>query len=358
MTLTGPAAGDLLRAAFGDVGPVVLRRVSTGPDGTTVAYRAGSRWLYASTEPAPDGARIVDGVVVWQWPDDPWLPGLRSSVSAAAVSLRLGRPVERLVLRTYRPGRRAVVQGPGVFLKVLRPSRGADVAARHALLSDLPVPAVLWSDPSGVLALDALPGRQGREALRAGRAMPSGADLVALLSRLPTSLLSLPARPSWSDGAARYAASVGEAVPRLASRAAAVAGAVLAGVGGLPADDPVHGDLHAGQLLVTGGRVSGLLDLDRAGPGRRADDLACLLAHVEALVVGGRVARRRGRRLLGDWGAASSAVVDRDELRLRTAGVLLSLATGPYRVQARGWEEATEALLRRAEEHTGPTLTA
>ena len=33
--------------------------------------------------------------------------------------------------------------------------------------------------------------------------------------------------------------------------------------------------------------------------------------------------------------------VDRRDLRLRVAGVLLSLATGPFRVQEKGWRAGT-----------------
>ena len=357
MRLAGPDAGELLRAAFDDVASCEVRRVSTSTDGTTVGCRAVLRsgrttWLGASTEPAPPGARVVDGVVVWRWPHDPWLPALRDAVSATAVAQRLSRPVERLVLRTYRPGRRAVVQGPGVFLKVLRADRAGDVAARYRLLHDsgLPVPEVLSEDPRGLVVLAALPGRQGRAALRAGRRLPPGDALLGLLDRLPAALLGLAQRPSWSDGAAGHAERVAVVLPEERGRVQALAAAVLDGTAGQPATDAVHGDLHEAQLLVAGGRVSGLLDVDRAGPGRRADDLACLLAHVQVLRATRRVAGRRADRLLEDWGPAFAAAVDQDELRLRTAGVLLSLATGPHRVQAAGWPEQTRALVELAEQ--------
>jgi hypothetical protein len=43
--------------------------------------------------------------------------------------------------------------------------------------------------------------------------------------------------------------------------------------------------------------------------------------------------------------AALAGVVDAAELRRRTAAVVLSLATGPHRVQEAGWQVATRARL-------------
>jgi hypothetical protein len=42
---------------------------------------------------------------------------------------------------------------------------------------------------------------------------------------------------------------------------------------------------------------------------------------------------------------AADPLTSPEALRLRTAGVLLSLATGPHRVQQDGWEAATTARL-------------
>ena len=109
--------------------------------------------------------------------------------------------------------------------------------------------------------------------------------------------------------------------------------------------EPTHGDFYETQILVDRGRLTGLLDVDTVGPGRRADDLACLVAHTEVLAqiepehaattaaVTERMVREFDRR------------VDPVELRLRVAGVLMSLATGPYRVQEAAWAPATAARL-------------
>jgi hypothetical protein len=49
------------------------------------------------------------------------------------------------------------------------------------------------------------------------------------------------------------------------------------------------------------------------------------------------------------WLRAFDRTVDPVELRARTAGVVLSLATGPHRVQEDGWPAATRARLDLAE---------
>ncbi|WP_341854822.1 hypothetical protein [Brachybacterium sp. GPGPB12] len=55
--------------------------------------------------------------------------------------------------------------------------------------------------------------------------------------------------------------------------------------------DVVHGDFYEAQVFVQDGRVVGLLDIDTVGPGRRADDLACLLAHLSVLADYGNAGR-------------------------------------------------------------------
>lgn len=47
------------------------------------------------------------------------------------------------------------------------------------------------------------------------------------------------------------------------------------------------------------------------------------------------------RRALEQWQPRFENQVDMRELYARAAGVVMSLATGPYRVQQAGWEAAT-----------------
>jgi hypothetical protein len=267
-------------------------------------------------------------------------------------------PVE-LRLRAYRPRRRAVVEAVGsggrLFLKVVRPARVEELHRRHRLLVDagVPAPSSLGYTPDGLLVLQAVPGQSLRQALRRGGVpLPAGAAVLDLLDRLPAQLAEGAPRRSWSDRAAYYAAVVAAALPAQAGRASQLAAALVgpgtgwAGPGPLV---PVHGDLYENQLFVHGGRITGLLDVDTAGPGDRLDDLACLLGHLSVLTQTGPRSGEVGR-LGARYLAAFEAVADPVELRHRVAAVVLSLATGPHRVQERGWPVATRRRLGLVEQ--------
>ncbi len=376
--LTGPDAGHLLRAAVGTAGGELVRwrvrQVDHRPGSSvTASYSARVRWadreqdetLGASTglpsaahQPAAPGVlNLSDGereVAVWRFPLDPGLPGLAVAcdpVAVAGLLTRFGAPAlpqdVRLSTRAYRPRRRAVVQAdvPGgrLFLKVLRPHRVQDLHERHRLLhgSGLPVPRSLGWTTDGVVVLEALHGVPMRERMVGAGPVPSGPALVDLVAGIPTAAMDLPRRRSWTEGAAHYASVVGHALPDQADRVRDLAEAIRSATTDQVPDQPCHGDLYEAQLLLTGHRVSGVLDVDSVGPGRRADDLACLLAHAQVLELlrPGRAPRLSALR--ADWLAATDAALDPAEVRPRTAGVLLSLATGPHRVQEEGWPEAT-----------------
>ncbi len=109
----------------------------------------------------------------------------------------------------------------------------------------------------------------------------------------------------------------------------------------------VHGDFYDGQLLCTDHRVTGLVDVDTAGPGHRIDEWATLLAHLSVLALHGTApARRYGGRVL----AHAEERFARCQLRPRVAAAVLGLATGPFRVQQAGWQRHTQARLRLAEQ--------
>jgi Ser/Thr protein kinase RdoA (MazF antagonist) len=121
----------------------------------------------------------------------------------------------------------------------------------------------------------------------------------------------------------------------------------LAGIG--PGSEPTHGDFHEGQVFVSGGMITGVVDIDTVGPGRRADDLACLLAHLST-VQRMSVEQAIGlNRLVNLWMPVFEARVDPIELRLRAAAVVISLATGPYRAQQPQWVAETATMLNAAE---------
>jgi Ser/Thr protein kinase RdoA (MazF antagonist) len=112
-------------------------------------------------------------------------------------------------------------------------------------------------------------------------------------------------------------------------------------------DVAVHGDFYDGQLLCSERRITGLVDVDTAGPGHRIDEWATLLAHLSVLALHGTAAARRyGARVL----AHAEARFARSELRPRVAAAVLGLATGPFRVQQTGWGQHTRARLQLAEQ--------
>lgn len=370
--LTGPSVPDILDAALTPAGASLLdwtlRDVDHRPgDRTTASYVVRASWADGERDETfaasvsgvrpPGGLVVTDGdryVQVWRFPYDPELPGLAAACFPSSVGelLRgLGLAPDGVQLRVvaYRPRKRAVIEvvteRHRLFVKVLRPAQVRDVDSRHRVLTEagVPVPRSLgWSD-DGIIVLAPLRGTPLRTALESGATtLRDPAELVALLDRLPAEVTSLPRRAPWSAHASHYAGVVAAAAPSLGARARSLAAAVTDGLAAFPdGDEPTHGDFYDAQLFVEHGGVSGLLDIDTIGPGRRADDLGCLLAHLAVLASGPFDAAAGARAALTEWLPVLSRQVDPAELRLRAAGVTLSLATGPYRAQDPNWERAT-----------------
>ncbi|TDD16266.1 aminoglycoside phosphotransferase family protein [Kribbella turkmenica] len=370
--LTGREAGELLSAAVEASGGRLLdwrpAHVEHRPGRATVSFRTTVQWHGSSVvhtetlcatagEPLPPDVVVVgDGesrVGIWRMPHDPMLPGLPPALDRAAVSGLLGRcglgggPV-RVRLRAYRPRRRAVVEAIGrtgrLFIKVVRPDQVRALHERHKLLTaaGVPVPRSLGWSADGLVVLTAVPGRTLRSAVRDsdGPYVDPGA-LTALLDRLPAELLDGPVRQSWLDKTGHYAGLIGDSAPELRRWAGDLARSIVTEGSNGPVV-PVHGDFYEAQLLVDARHnVTGLLDVDTAGPGDRYDDLACLIGHLSVLAqifpdrdaaIGGL-----GERCLAEF----ERTVDPRQLRLRVASVVMSLATGPHRVQEPGWRAAT-----------------
>jgi aminoglycoside phosphotransferase len=379
----GDRAAGLLDAAVSAMGGVLDQWVVTHVDhrpgrGTTVAYRAGIEWPHGkrtetfgarlsptpSPEEKPGLIRLSDGdreVALWRFPADPALPALASVCDRDAVADLLreaGVPPTDFRIRVvaYRPCRRAVVEittpRSRLYVKVVRPRRAAGIHRRLVLAraAGLPTPRSLgWSD-NGVVVLSALPGQGLREALhQSGPRACRAADVVDILDRLPAEFCELPRTRAWSETADHYAGVVASALPALAGRAESVAVEVASGLDRAGDVRPVHGDCYEAQLLASQGRITGLLDIDTAGPGHRVDDLACMLAHLSVLIAMAPSASGGIRAALADWAACFDRQVDPRQLRLRAAGVTLSLATGPFRTQDPGWPEAVRDRLALAE---------
>jgi hypothetical protein len=376
--LTGIDAGGILDAAVATDGGSVLswraRDVTHQPDrGVTASYEAKVRWVdgrvtketlaVASGNDLPDGVlHLEDGtnrVAVWRFPHDPGLPGLRAANDPAAVATLLHHfglatgPV-RLRVRGYRPRRRAVIEAIGshgrLFIKAVRPDRVEALHRRHRLLVEagIPAPHSLGWTGDGLLVLEALPGRTLRQAIGSS-APPTGATIIAMLDRLPDELAHVQRHRSWLDRVVHYAAVVGTALPDQAERVDGIARGVAAEAGTGPTV-PVHGDLYESQLLVEGGRICGLLDVDAARPGDRLDDLGCLIGHLSVLAQLDRPRAAAINRLGARYLAEFERCVDPADLRYRVAAVVVSLATGPHRVQEASWPKTTRRLVGLADE--------
>lgn len=362
---TEPDAHDLLRPVLADGEELLswrVRQVDHRPgSGTTVAYDATLRGPYGESRQVLVATAGDDEVQVWRFPLDPSLPALPTAVDEGAVRALLTSygfppgPV-RLDVRGYRPRRRALVEvsaaGRQVFLKVVRPGDVEALYERHRMLwaAGVPVARSLGWSTHGLLVLEGLPGVTLRNRLREGGSpAPDGAGLLALLDRLPREVCRLPLRRSWTDEVAHYADITAAALPTESDRCRDLAAAVTAGTDGSPADSPSHGDFYEAQLLLAGRQVTGVLDLDTVGPGRRSDDLACLLAHVSVLAQMEPAHRETSDALVAQWLAVFDRAVDPGDLRARVAGVLVSLATGPHRAQQQDWPDETRARLELAE---------
>lgn len=376
--LAGPEAGELLATVVEATGSELAgwtpRQVSHQPGSSTVVqyqvdlvgpdgHRSRETFV-ATTGRVPDGALVLESgdqrVAMWRWPRDPALPGLAAALDVRRVTELLAdvgfaTSTPRFRVRAYRPGRRAVVEvttGTGrLFLKVVRPSRAAGIHERHRLLAaHLPVPQSLgWSD-AGILVLLALPGRTLRELVRgpARFPLPEPGAVVAVLDRLPEELAEGHPVAAPITRIHHYAAVLGATLPAVADRAAELADRIAAVDLEPPATAPAHGDFYESQLLVDGGRVVGLLDVDTAGAGSRADDLANLCGHLSVLTTlpgGAPRAQQYGGRVLRHV----EPRIGRRSLRTRIAASILGLATGPFRVLEPGWPAATERRLDLAD---------
>ena len=387
--LTSPRVGPLLSAAVehagGQLGDWKLDHVDTNPEqSTTATYLAHVTWPWGQRSellgvsarsgellPTDRGAEIfADGnreVAVWLYPHDPDLPGLpRAAFPDQLVELfnkenLVGRPVtaESLLVTMigYRPRRRAVVKvavrdsAEVFYIKVLRAKLFDDVLERHRLLLDagIPAPHVALATADHLLVTRELPGTSLARAIFAPEDPCTAQQLIGALDAMPSAVTQLGRRPPWTEAVDHYAAMVTSAVPELGPDLAWAAQQITSGLAGVPlGQEATHGDYHEGQLRVDGGRIVGILDIDTIGPGRRADDLACLMAHLSTIQRMNPTQEARVRDLLARWVPVFDERVDPVELRLRTAAVVISLATGPYRGQEVAWRETTGAMVSTA----------
>jgi hypothetical protein len=388
--LTGDEVGNLLRTAVQHAGGVLqswaLDHIDANPQrSTTATYVASVEWPHGIRKEllgvsaragglahTDERATIfADGdreVAVWIYPRDPDLPGLERAAYPTEMAAVLNEyhvfptPVGvdqiRLDMIGYRPRRRAVLKctvtsPPHVlYVKVLRERLFESVKARHELLLEagVPAPPILAATSDHLLVLDELPGRPLARAIFDEEPPTTAERLIRVLDAMPASVAELERRPPWSDAVKHYARMVSQAMPSLATRLDWMAEQITDGLEGCPeGQEPTHGDFHEGQIHVRNGHVSGILDIDTVGPGRRADDLACLVAHLSTVQRMNARQTERVHHLLRTWVPVFDERVDATELRLRAAAVIISLATGPYRSQEPQWERETLQIVDAAE---------
>ncbi len=313
---------------------------------------AGRRDLVAMVGSIPDGAAVVAGpdgdVGMWVVPNDPLLPGLPSALHRPTVARLLSglgssEEVAGTRLRSYRPGRRAVVEvGAGnssIFLKVVPPSEAGDLHERHRFLTGrLPVPDSLGVSPDlGIVALRVLPGLDLRTVLRRGETAPDPWSIVGIADALPEPVAAWNAR-SPIRSVSRTVDLLSRLVPDRREQLERLMDDI--GDEDVTRRVPVHGDFHEAQVIVNEGHPTGLLDVDTYGWGRPGDDAATMLGHLHLLAPSCESppeVMKFAAVLNRHWDASHDAA----DLRLRTAAVVLGLATGPFRVQSPEWAAET-----------------
>ncbi|MDE0573010.1 aminoglycoside phosphotransferase family protein [Demequina sp. B12] len=366
-TLTGQDAGQVLATALAtthqELESWTLDAVHARPGAETSAcydvMASGERvYLVASNVDLSEAQRAATkavrlesdlGVVhVWRHPADPFLPGLADACVPEALEARLNRAgadrpqVGRLEMLVLRPMRRAVLRAEVTegerkdvwFVKVVRPERAYDLLHRHRLSSLAPRALdagdgiVLVAQAPGVAMTEALHRTDGSDAAQIDPDI-----LMRALDTLPPAVCELPDRPSVPDRLDMYLdlARKRGLDPALLDRLRARIGPGLDAADDAPRV-PTHGDFHAANVRLDSAtdptRVVGLIDIDTLGPGRRADDLSCMVAHVSVLPSldphGYSGVEAHATRLFQGF----AETVDEDDLRRRVAANIVALASG------------------------------
>lgn len=334
-------------------------------DGQTVFLGATAEKLSR----VPEGTVTLQGpsgsLLVWQHPADPMLPGLglATTPETVAETWGAGRVLENLHTLTYRPLRRAVMlarfdDGESLFLKVL--GKDADIMhAKHEMLlaAGIPAPEPAGPPVAEVLALRRVAGMPLAEDLMHAGVLPLSPErIIAVLDGLPQGLLEVPAREAWSDRLDWYVLAAVTAMPAAELRIRALGSSIQDVLDTTRRGTlvPSHGDFYEANIFVAGGRISGLLDIDSAGPGYLVDDLACFIGHLAVLPgIDGRYVDVRGYQHEYEQAFAAELArrdTDVEGLYARAAAVVLSLVAGARDEEDPAWEEVALERIAIAEE--------
>lgn len=288
---------------------------------------------------------------LWLHPHDPHLPGLAIASDPGRLerSLRehgVDATIEAVTFLAYRPMRRAVLRAVGsreFFIKVVRPSAASRLLDATKALGH--VTPIVHDLGAGIVAYDRAAGEPLVERLaRDPQSVTASAiwgGISVALNALPPDVLTLPRRPSWTDRRGDYAThaiqrGMDEGLVR------ATVEAITAGLIDEGEPMPTHGDLHLANVWISRDEdaivVTSLIDVDTVGPGVRADDYGCLIAHVAALEALDPAGYATMPALARDLADEAVALPHGEDAHLRAAAVLLSLAsTSEEPDQAAAW---------------------
>jgi aminoglycoside phosphotransferase (APT) family kinase protein len=311
------------------------------------------------------------GIVISVFPHDEALRSLARIWQPTSVT----RPLKKLFpdqptfwdaglsVLAYKPGRRCVAalqgaDGSAAILKAYT-AGGFSRAVRggRAFCSSGPLRVARMvgrSHRHHLLAFEWLPGDSLSTLIGDGSA---GIDVLRRVGAALAGLHAQDARPGGGGGAdlgaelRAVSAGIGWLCPDSADRAARHVLALTATLQPAADNVPLHGDFHAGQVLVGREAVS-LVDMDRASHGDPRTDLATFIAHLQCDVLEGRLdpsaAQRLGDALIEGYEALARRSVHRG-LEPYVAAALLRLAPHPFRTRQRDWPACVAAIVRRAE---------
>ena len=297
-------------------------------------------------------------VELFQFPDDPSLPGFREAVQPETAVRLVNRHVlavatQRLLVQVirYRPGDRAVLRHKigktGLYVRILNPGKVASFLSAQSLVfnSDFVVPrlAGYWGS-GGVLWMSEIPGRNLRRQIRRGMEP----DCRPILDGLE-SLWNMPkdsggGQPFNLPGAYRRAKRTFRHVVHPEDAAfGSLSSAVNALAPFIQSWQPsamAHNDFYDDQMLVLpDGRVA-VVDFEEAGPGDPMLDVGSFLAHQ-------RWNSRFGRKPEANeayYNMFRRASLERfgwseEELNLREAVCLFRICTNTVRHPKAGWRD-------------------
>ncbi|MCM3695564.1 phosphotransferase [Microbacterium oleivorans] len=346
-------------------------------EGTVAGFRLpgeAEAYAYVDTSLLPvreETGLALEGVArIWMHPADPHLPALAPVAFGEALSILLARLGVHSggtpVLVAYRPGRRAVVRAAGdgepVWVKVVRPRRVERIVELHTAFrsAGLPVPGVTGWAPDGILVTAHASGTPAIDAAATGALAPE-----LLLDRVDELRARIAAAPF--EGSART--SIATRRGWYESRLRGIDTGIDVLLDEIPRDGGpttsasvgVHGDLHLGQIFVdAGGQVTGLIDVDTAGVGHPADDVAAFLGHT---IASATLSGADASTALWDVADAAAArwrdVPDSAPLSAaHLIGHALAAVDAGDRARARGLLRVAAALCDGRGEHKGALMNA